>query len=254
MRSRIGRMPCASQGPCVSHTDRCLQFDFVPDSRLQVVPLATFKNDTYPVTYPVRVYPDITHSLSCQLPVPNWDPIFAWTENREPVNPRVTQELSIAWSQKAAADAGMSAYNEGTHDDVNKHVWLAAFWGCDDDTADCDKDQLLDRTLHDYARLHFGTHLEDAIVAGIRGLEQDWIGRLVDNPAVNATFATFAVVQQLMMPRDRWNWRVQQLLYRANYDKFLQVRAGFALDSEVRLVPPNPNPPLQGLLRCASQR
>ena len=189
-----------------------------------VVPLATFKNDTYPVTYPVRLYPDITHSLSCQLPVPNWDPVLAWAENREPVNPRVTQELSIAWSQKAAADAGMSSYNEGTHDDVNKHVWLAAFWGCDDGSVDgggagCDKDQLLDRTLHDYARLYFGAHLEDAIVAGIRGLEQDWIGRLVDNPTVNETFATFATVQQLMMPRDRWNWRIQQLLYRANYDK-----------------------------------
>ena len=124
----------------------------------------------------------------------------------------MTQELSIAWSQKAAADAGMSSYNEGMHDDVSKHVWLAAFRECDDG-AGCDKDRLLDRTLHDYAWLHFGAHLEDVIVAGTRGLERDWIGRLVDNPAVNETSATFATVQQLMMPRDRWNWRVQQLLY-----------------------------------------
>ena len=53
-----------------------------------VVSLEGFANATAPNIYPVRLYPDITHSIDDQLPVPNWDPAFQWTENRETVNPR----------------------------------------------------------------------------------------------------------------------------------------------------------------------
>jgi hypothetical protein len=33
--------------------------------------------------YPIRHYPDITHSLSSQFPVPDWDLAFSQTEARE---------------------------------------------------------------------------------------------------------------------------------------------------------------------------
>ena len=41
-----------------------------------------------PAQYPIRDYPDITHSRQCQYPVPDWDLAFALTEGREVINPR----------------------------------------------------------------------------------------------------------------------------------------------------------------------
>ena len=36
-----------------------------------------------PAKYPIRDYPDITHSLRCQYPVPDWDVAYSLTEGRE---------------------------------------------------------------------------------------------------------------------------------------------------------------------------
>ena len=33
-----------------------------------------------PARYPIRHYPDITHSRQCQYPVPDWDVAYAVTE------------------------------------------------------------------------------------------------------------------------------------------------------------------------------
>ena len=44
--------------------------------------------DLVPDRYPIRLYPDITHSRQCQFPVPNWDMAFAFTKGRECINPR----------------------------------------------------------------------------------------------------------------------------------------------------------------------
>ena len=41
-----------------------------------------------PAKYPIRDYPDITHSLRCQYPVPDWDVAYSLTEGREVINPR----------------------------------------------------------------------------------------------------------------------------------------------------------------------
>ena len=41
-----------------------------------------------PQRYPIRHYPDITHSRQCQYPVPDWDVAYAVTEGREVINPR----------------------------------------------------------------------------------------------------------------------------------------------------------------------
>ena len=41
-----------------------------------------------PQRYPIRTYPDITHSQQCQFPVPDWDVAFSLTEGREVINPR----------------------------------------------------------------------------------------------------------------------------------------------------------------------
>ena len=48
-----------------------------------------------PPKYPIRSYPDITHSRHSQYPVPDWDLAFASTEGREVINPRPVQEAGI---------------------------------------------------------------------------------------------------------------------------------------------------------------
>lgn len=71
-----------------------------------------------PAQYPVRHYPDITHSLDCQDPVPEWDIAFALTEGRETINPRPRQE-KIIFDQMGDAVIGFLTYSEGCNDDVN---------------------------------------------------------------------------------------------------------------------------------------
>ena len=41
-----------------------------------------------PSRYPIRYYPDITHSIHSEFPVPGWDVAFAVTQARETINPR----------------------------------------------------------------------------------------------------------------------------------------------------------------------
>ena len=48
-----------------------------------------------PEKYPIRHYPDITHSRQCQYPVPDWDTAFAVTEGREGINPRPVGHAAI---------------------------------------------------------------------------------------------------------------------------------------------------------------
>ena len=38
--------------------------------------------EAIPARYPIRHYPDITHSRQCQYPVPDWDLAYATTEPR----------------------------------------------------------------------------------------------------------------------------------------------------------------------------
>jgi hypothetical protein len=41
-----------------------------------------------PQRYAPQFYPDIGHTMHAQFPVPEWDPVFALTEGREPICPR----------------------------------------------------------------------------------------------------------------------------------------------------------------------
>jgi hypothetical protein len=97
----------------------------------------------------------------------------------------------IARMQKQYASAGVGSYDEGCHDDVNKHVWLATFWGCDDtdgttataatDAAaagnashTCQDDAVLGRWLLEYAQFHMSPALAQDVVKLIWALEEDW--------------------------------------------------------------------------------
>ena len=57
---------------------------------------------------PIRRYPDITHSISCQYPVKDWDLAFAMTLGRECYNPRPLAEKAIHNALDEFADGSLS--------------------------------------------------------------------------------------------------------------------------------------------------
>ena len=80
-----------------------------------------------PARYPIRHYPDITHSLQCQYPVPDWDLAYALTEGREPINPRpLDQAHDLPLPQPHTHR--LHHLSEGCNDDVNKIVWSGLGW------------------------------------------------------------------------------------------------------------------------------
>ena len=80
-----------------------------------------------PARYPIRNYPDITHSQQCQYPVPDWDVAFSLTEGREVINPRPRGEAAI-FRYYQPGSIGFITYSEGCNDDVNKIVWSGLGW------------------------------------------------------------------------------------------------------------------------------
>lgn len=167
-----------------------------------------------PSSYPIRFYPDITHTLSAQYPVPAWDPAFALTEGREPINPRPTDE-SIIFHRYVPLTSGFVAYSEGSNDDVNKVLWSG--WGWNPSAS-------ATTLLSEYGRLFISPFLSDQIVSGISGLEENWQGPLLKNRFVPLTLALFRRIDLAKSSAMHDNWRLQQLLYRAYYDAYIQQR------------------------------
>src|SRR5262249_48819447 len=89
-----------------------------PQVRLSIKQL----REAEPERYPIRNSPDITHSLRCQFPVPDWDVAFALTEGREGINPRPLGMATIFHAERKHT-VGFLTYSEGCNDDVNKMVW-----------------------------------------------------------------------------------------------------------------------------------
>jgi hypothetical protein len=179
-----------------------------------------------PAKYPIRDYPDITHSLRCQYGVPDWDVAYALTEGREVINPRPRDESAI-FHAFAPQTVGFITYSEGCNDDVNKFVWSALGWDPDADLLD---------VLRQYARnlvgLH-GRHADD-FAQGLLALEQNWRGPLLTNSSVETTLAQFRALEQSATPAMLANWRFQQALYRAYYDAYVRSRLIFETNLEDR--------------------
>jgi hypothetical protein len=164
--------------------------------------------------YKIRRYPDITHSLRAQYPVPDWDIAHAQTSNREPINPRPLDQTAIYRALDAHA-IGFITYSEGCNDDVNKIVWSNLGW---DRNA-----QPLD-TLREYSRYFLGDRYTDSFAQGLLSLERNWRGPLAANTGVDDTLQQFQAMERAAAPRDLLNWRFQQALYRAYYDAYVRQR------------------------------
>jgi hypothetical protein len=177
-----------------------------------------------PKRYPIRHYPDITHSVAAQYPVPEWDVAYAATEAREGINPRPTDQAAI-FRLLSPLTNGFLTYSEGCNDDVNKFVWSALGW--DPDT------KVLD-VLREYSRYFIGAKFEDSFAQGLLELERNWRGPLAGNESVYATLRDFEAMDRAASPAVMQNWRFQQAQYRAHYDAYTRARLLYETDAENR--------------------
>ncbi|WP_373650221.1 hypothetical protein [Schlesneria sp. DSM 10557] len=167
-----------------------------------------------PQQYPIRGYPDITHSTNCQHPVPEWDVAFGITEGREVINPRPLSQAEIfKYYQKSTV--GFLTYSEGCNDDVNKFVWSGLGWNS--------KTPVIE-ILRQYSRYFISEQFTEEFAHGLLALEQNWVGPLLTNTGVETTLHQFQVMEQTGGARLLLNWRFQQALYRAYYDAYLRDR------------------------------
>ena len=162
----------------------------------------------------IRNYPDITHNLDCQYPVPNWDLAFALTLHRECYNPRPVAMKTIH-NLFAKYTCGSLCYSEGINDDVNKFVWLDQDW---------DIATPVMETLDDYCRLFISPDLVDDTAEGFRALEKNWDGPLALNRQVDVTLEQWRDLEKLASPSARGRYRFQMGLLRAYYDAYVKSR------------------------------
>ncbi|MGH9401521.1 MAG: hypothetical protein ACRD2P_05380 [Terriglobia bacterium] len=175
--------------------------------------LPTFRK-RLPKQYPIRFYPDITHSVECQFPVPEWDTAYAYTEGREVINPRPESYVGI-WRLYGPDTIGFLTYSEGCNDDTNKFLLSGLGWDPGAKVAD---------VLRDYSRYFMGDRLTEGFAQGLLALERNWRAPLISNENVLTTLRQFQIMEQEASPHDLLKWRFQQGLYRAYYDAYVQRR------------------------------
>ena len=177
-----------------------------------------------PAKYPIRDYPDITHSLRCQYPVPDWDVAYSLTEGREVINPRPRDEAAI-FHAFADQTIGFITYSEGCNDDVNKIVWSALGW---DPRRRRARGPAAVQPLFPRRRAGRRRRLRPRAPGPraklARAAPDQWLGRN-DAPAVPRPGTARA-------PEVLLNWRFQQALYRAYYDAYVRSRLIFETDLE----------------------
>jgi hypothetical protein len=183
---------------------------FGPQVRLSLPELRA----SVPQRYPIRHYPDITHSRQSQYPVPDWDIAYAATEARETINPRPLDEAAI-FRLLQPDTIGFLTYSEGCNDDVNKMIWSALGWNPDANITDI---------LTEYSRYFIGYQYGNSFTRGLLELERNWRGPLAANANVETTLAEFQGMERAAAPATLANWRFQQALYRAYYDAYVRRR------------------------------
>jgi hypothetical protein len=162
-----------------------------------------------PKRYPIRFYPDITHTIHCQFPVPDWDYAYVATLNREPINPRPLDEAAIFRRYQPLAEYGFLTYSEGCNDDLNKCIWSCLGWNPDENVTNI---------LRDYSHFFIGDDMAEGFAQGLLALERNWRGTLISNEGVYTTLLQFQAMEKAATPQLKQNWRFQQALYRAYYD------------------------------------
>jgi len=173
-------------------------------------------------TIPIRRYPDITHSLSSQYPVPKWDLAYAITLGRECINPRPIDEKMIHNTLDEYANGSIS-YSEGTNDDVNKFIWSDQDWNPETEVIE---------TLRDYARYFIGPDYTESIAQGLIELERNIQGSLLTNTGVMRTFQQWQDIEKIAQQDVLSNYRFQMGLIRACFDAYTYRRLVYETELE----------------------
>ena len=179
-----------------------------------------------PAQYPIRRYPDITHSLGCQYPVPNWDKAYQLTLHREPINPRPMGFADI-YRKYLPYAVGYITYSEGCNDDVNKILWSCLGW---------DPDMDVREIMKDYSNYFISPRYTERFADGLLALERNWQGPLLKNDSVYKTLEHFQKMEKEATPQEKLNWRFQQGLYRAYYDAYVRSRLLYETKLEKRAI------------------
>jgi hypothetical protein len=176
-------------------------------------PLAEMRKIVDPAIM-IRRYPDITHCISSQYPVRNWDLAYAMTHGRESFNHRPLAEKQIHNALDQYADGSLS-YSEGINDDVNKFIWSGQDW---------DPDTPVIETLREYCRLLVHPDIAEDMAQSILALERNWEGPLLVNPSIERTLSQWQEMEKNNPAEVTKNYRFQMGLLRAYYDAYIKVR------------------------------
>lgn len=171
---------------------------------------------------PIRRYPDITHSLSSQYPIPRWDLAQAITLGRECINPRPRDEKMAHNALDEFANGSLS-YSEGTNDDVNKFIWSDQDW---------DPETPVIETLRDYARYFISPDLTEEIAQGLLALEANVRGPLLVNEGTQKTLWQWREIEKAADAEVQSNYRYQMGLIRAYFDAYVQNRLIYETELE----------------------
>ncbi len=166
-----------------------------------------------PAKYRHRQYPDITHNVRCDYPVVNWDQAYMLTIGREGINPMPNYYAKIHETYAPFTD-GFISYSDGVHDDVNKVTWSMRGWDIEQEPVEI---------MTDYSRFFFGPEVAKKAANGIMALEQNWVGPIRKNGAIEPTF-DFWQKLEIENPQLSGNWRWQMLVVRAYYDTYQRRR------------------------------
>lgn len=173
-----------------------------------------------PSRYPLRFYPDFTHSLRCEYPIhftrDDWHYSTASAFSRESVDPRPLEILTLH-RLYSPYTIGSVSYSEGVHDDVNKAVWCAL---------EFDKNADLREILLDYSRFFMYEGDPERLAAVIFALEKNWDCDPLYNPSIDATYREFCALKK-EYPLLSSNWRFLLLYFRACADEFVYKKRLF---------------------------
>lgn len=175
-----------------------------------------------PAQYPIRNYPDITHTVRCQFAVPNFDQALAFTLGREPINPRPRAYARIHKLQSPLTK-GSITYSDGCNDDVNKMVLSVLDWDPNHDVEDA---------LRQYGRYFFNAVYADDVAKGLLALEDNLVGPARTSTHIPATLVLWRDLETRATDMHS-HWRFQQPLFRAYFDAYQAERARLEAGLEV---------------------
>jgi hypothetical protein len=174
-----------------------------------------------PKQYKLRWYPDITHIVRCQYPIPWLDAAWGVTIGREPVSPRPVDFAAIYRNDYRFTD-GFLSYSDGIHDDFNKNLWTQLAW---------EPDRPVREIAAEYARFFFRPDMAIVGADAILALETNLRGSISDNGSIDGTLRQWRRIERQLGGKAT-NWRFDMHLFRAYYDAYTRHRQLYETDLE----------------------